>query len=482
MTAPNTSGYDCKGTGGTFSPAGGCNAVQVVENEKVNTPFLGVIGLSSVFGSVQSKSTVLMRGGTPHPLDVMIVLDVSSSMNATCTDINNTTYTVTGMPNGKSTKLDCAKEGIRTLISTLWPCDPALATCPTPNPNPVDKVGLEIFPGVLERQSSPRSSTATGRSTATPTWGIRTRPVTTQSRFRATIAPRTARPTPRLATSSGRPSSSKRLPGRVATRELSRLGVDRASPNQSKYGAEAPNGCVTTGGNGCTFFADALGNAAVKICLDKYGNAGCSGTPTREAQGVIILLSDGDANTQGPSACQSAIDAAKIVSLPPYSNWVFSIGYDIPGSGCATDGAQSEIQKLTFTGTTSGNFTLNFNGAITAPITYTAGLTTATIQTALRGLPTINGANVTVTGNNGGPFTMTFGGTLANQDVPQIFVDGTEPRPVVQRRGHDDPRGSRGDRARRRSRRCSRSPATRQSSTASTRRAARPATARPPRT
>ncbi len=396
----------------------------MIENEQVNTPFLGVIGLSSVFGSVQSKSTVLMRGGTPHPLDVMIVLDVSGSMTQPCTDANSTAYTVPGMPNGKSTKLDCAKEGVRTLISTLWPCDPSLATCPTPNANPVDKVGLEIFPGVISGNPAPEfdcswtlnGNTQVGYSNSS---GYDAVPLSSDYRVSDTAA------NPATGNLVGTSQLVEATSWSSCNQGTFPLGNDPASPNQSKYGAEAPNGCVTTGGNGCTYFADALGNAAVKICLDKYGNAGCNGTPTRAAQGVIILLSDGDANTQGPSACQSAIDAAKLVSLPPYSNWIFSIGYDIPSSGCATDGAQSEIQKLTFTGTTSGNFTLNFNGATTAPITYTAGLTPATIQTALRGLSTINGANVTVTGNNGGPFTITFGGTLANTDVPQIVVDGT---------------------------------------------------------
>lgn len=60
--------------------------------------------------------------------------------------------------------------------------------------------------------------------------------------------------------------------------------------------------------------------------------------------------------------------------------------------------------------------------------------TATEIQTALRDLAPIDGANVAVTGSVGGPFTITFGGTLAARDVPLIEVDdslltgGTNPR------------------------------------------------------
>ncbi len=144
----NSSGYSCNGNLAQGSPSTqGCNAVQVSEKAQVNTTFLNVLGIGSLFSAINSKSTVLMRGGTPHPLDVEIVLDVSSSMNDPCTDKGGAAYTVAGMTS-TSSKLDCAKEGIRSLISNLWPCDPSLAVCPTPNLAPVDKVGLEIFPGV----------------------------------------------------------------------------------------------------------------------------------------------------------------------------------------------------------------------------------------------------------------------------------------------------------------------------------------------
>jgi hypothetical protein len=94
----NSSGYSCNGILAQGSPdTTGCNAVQVSEAAKVNTSFLNVIGVGSLFSAITSKTTVLMRGGTPHPLDIEIVLDVSSSMNQACTDKGGAAYLVAGM-------------------------------------------------------------------------------------------------------------------------------------------------------------------------------------------------------------------------------------------------------------------------------------------------------------------------------------------------------------------------------------------------
>ena len=60
---------------------------------------------------------------------------------------------------------------------------------------------------------------------------------------------------------------------------------------------------------------------------------------------------------------------------------------------------------------TGGTFTLTFNGAITAAIAYNA--TAATVQMRLIALATVGTGNVAVTGSVGGPFTVTFAGTLA---------------------------------------------------------------------
>ena len=61
---------------------------------------------------------------------------------------------------------------------------------------------------------------------------------------------------------------------------------------------------------------------------------------------------------------------------------------------------------------TGGTFTLTFNAATTTAIAEAA--TAATVQAALVALASVGASNVLVTGSAGGPFTVTFTGTLAN--------------------------------------------------------------------
>src|SRR5258708_26213367 len=73
-------------------------------------------------------------------------------------------------------------------------------------------------------------------------------------------------------------------------------------------------------------------------------------------------------------------------------------------------------------GATGGTFTLGSKGQTTAPITYSAALTSATVNTAFQLLSTVL-TNCTVTGGAGGPYTFTFSGTLATDMSPVIPTD-----------------------------------------------------------
>lgn len=100
-----------------------------------------------------------------------------------------------------------------------------------------------------------------------------------------------------------------------------------------------------------------------------------------------------------------------------------------------TGTAQNEVQTVTISGTpTGGDFVLVFGGQATTDIAYNA--TAATVQAALQALSTIGAGNVTVTGGAGGPYTVTFTGTLAGTNVDQLtatgnFTGGTSPSIAV---------------------------------------------------
>lgn len=84
-------------------------------------------------------------------------------------------------------------------------------------------------------------------------------------------------------------------------------------------------------------------------------------------------------------------------------------------------GGVDEVQTATITGTpTGGTFKLGYKGQSTADIAFNA--TGATVQTALRALSRL-GAGVTVTGNAGGPYTITFtGDKLGKQEQPLLTL------------------------------------------------------------
>jgi hypothetical protein len=91
---------------------GGCvpgtssNAVVVLEMAPTKTFFAGLLGIPAF--TIKAKATASMRGGTPKPAHVMIVLDRTGSMITTaCT--------------AGGTKLDCAKGGINAFLGAMDP-------------------------------------------------------------------------------------------------------------------------------------------------------------------------------------------------------------------------------------------------------------------------------------------------------------------------------------------------------------------------
>jgi hypothetical protein len=72
---------------------------------------------------------------------------------------------------------------------------------------------------------------------------------------------------------------------------------------------------------------------------------------------------------------------------------------------------------------TGGTFTLTFDGATTDPLAFNAS--SSTVRTALRGLPTIGGVNVDVSGSATSGSTLTFVGALGGTDVVQVTADAS---------------------------------------------------------
>lgn len=78
--------------------------------------------------------------------------------------------------------------------------------------------------------------------------------------------------------------------------------------------------------------------------------------------------------------------------------------------------AIAEQQTITVTGATGGSYTLTYKGQTTVAIPYNSSA--ANIKTRLEDLSSISTGSITVTGTN--PYTVTFTGVYAGQDVGQM--------------------------------------------------------------
>lgn len=94
---------------------------------------------------------------------------------------------------------------------------------------------------------------------------------------------------------------------------------------------------------------------------------------------------------------------------------------NFPQNTIVTSLSTNEVQKIDLTPVEAGKtIQVSFDGATTAASAVKASITAAALQTLLEGLPNIQPGDVTVTGATAGPFTLTFGGQYAGENVPQV--------------------------------------------------------------
>ena len=119
------------------SPGNG-NALEVKQQITVPMYFMRVLGKNSL--TISASATAAMRGASPIPYNVAIIVDTTLSMNSLDVDSNCL-----------DTRLNCANVGVQTLLHILSPCQNSLATCGSVTSgnvaNPVDLVSLYTFPG-----------------------------------------------------------------------------------------------------------------------------------------------------------------------------------------------------------------------------------------------------------------------------------------------------------------------------------------------
>lgn len=332
LTATMASGYPklkcLTSTGVSCTGPDSANAIQVKQQATVPLYFGQVLGIGA--WQISATATAGARGGSTQPADVMLVIDTTASMNTA-----DTSCSISG-----ASREDCAMAGFRTLLSYtppnpsatpptpaygLWPCSASLSNCGAAVSgnvaNPLDRIGVMVFPGVTNAAQLPFEYDCSSS------------------------------PTPAIAKYSASPVY-QIIPLSSDYRTSNTTALLNTSSNLVKAARGGVSGCqqgISAVGGVATFYADAITAAQAALAS--------SGRPT--AQKVIILLSDGDANASAANVpagkatnqCHQAITAAQAATAA--GTWVYTIAYGAAtstSSSCSTDSpaisACSTLQQM----------------------------------------------------------------------------------------------------------------------------------------
>lgn len=337
---------------GIYGGQPNANVVQVTETAKASTFFAKVFGVPYL--TINATATSSGNGGSLPPYHIMMVLDNTGSMSQG-TDTNCTS----GVP-GPVSPEQCAQYGVQTLLKQLDPCSTSLASCSGAF-NPVDQVGIMAFPGLCSWAAAgttsancPAATTLTNTST-----NLTYTPDDTNC---GTVRP------PYTAYNNNPEylvvplSSDYRSSDTTST--LNGGGGSGSSNLVNSVGANVGNCGIYAGPTPIppedTFYAGVI-TAAQQYLTQNH---------TSGVQDVMILLSDGDANTTGchangstvgmdmcgsvkqtagpesgsvypgNSACTQAVAAATwakgVVQADGTSTVIYSVSYGSEKTGCTS--------------------------------------------------------------------------------------------------------------------------------------------------
>lgn len=343
------------------SPAN-ANAVQVKLQMSTHMTFAALARFGYPTLTVAATSTAAMRGASPTPYNVAIILDTTLSMGEYDSNCG-------------ATQLACALNGVQVLLQSLTPCAANLTTCPSDtgsSSNTVDHVALFSFPNVtvgtaaLDYQctTSMPSSYVVGKTTYhslySSSWGYYTQQYNNAQPY-ADLPTAITYSFPSSTATSYAPSGSS-----TATYQITpflndyKTSANATSLNTSSILVKAAGAVSNCGGMTLpnydgdfgTYYAGAIYAAQAALTAEKAAYPG--------SQNVIILLSDGDAtapnylniyntkyyamttpatsNGTYPSwvnECSQGITAAKAATAA--GTRVYTVAYGSPTSGCSTD-------------------------------------------------------------------------------------------------------------------------------------------------
>lgn len=146
-------------------------------------------------------------------------------------------------------------------------------------------------------------------------------------------------------------------------------------------------------------------------------------------EGLPVTSEDGIQTLRGYEGDLSMITEAEganekqTITISNATGGTFTLSF----GGNTTEALQAgvnEVQTVTLTGATGGTFTLKFGAKTTEGIAFDA--TAEKVKEELEALESVGAGNVEVSGEAGGPYTVTFIGELAAEDVAELEADGAE--------------------------------------------------------
>jgi Flp pilus assembly protein TadG len=296
------------------SPTGN-NVLQVVQTSVVPTYFirvLSVLGVNSARSiSISAAATATPLSGKNTQVNVAMVVDTTASMGQQDSDVNC-----------NNTRIHCALNGVQTLLEQLTPCT---ASSTKSNCTGFDQVSLFTFPNVI-------ASTASNDTTC-PSANPTIAPYSTPTPGANWTAPSGSSATYQITNYLDNYSSNNQKGGSLNS--SSGLAIATGAG-----GSQNCSGMQTPGGDG-TYYAGVIYAAQSSLAAASSANPG--------SQNIMIILSDGDANSTKISAgqhsgnvygslddqCQQAISAAQYATAQ--GTTVYTIAYGAGSSGCSTD-------------------------------------------------------------------------------------------------------------------------------------------------
>jgi Flp pilus assembly protein TadG len=342
------------------------NAVKVTQTAKIRTFFiraLSAFGVSSAQSiSLSVTAIAAMRGAQRGPYNVSILFDTTASMASS-----------DGGSNCTGTKIACAEEGAQIMLSQLSPCLPNTTCGAATNGNvayPVDEVSLFSFPaqtaGTQLAKDETCSSTAVQPSVISypDSKALGTLTSLPNSANLATLVS-TYGVVPLVSNYRTSDSTTGTNPLTINNSvSASSPSIVNAAGGNSYFGGSSCAGMYAKGGVS-TYYAGSLFTAWRYLTAHARTNA----------QNVIILLGDGDANggTMGagssnlndsggskgtyPSSskqCQQAIDVATAAKAAGVK--IYTVGYGVASGGCSTDSGLTACSTLRSMASADKNF------------------------------------------------------------------------------------------------------------------------------